>query len=256
MLSQRERWMRWIERQEREARENAKERLRIEDNMIQSCHAYYANEEPEIAVICIPGRANDGALFANDFFKGAQIGNAVFVGPTPRGYAWYPMPRDANNQAAALSGVPRAIEAIEAVQRAVENKYGITKEDTILAGFSAGGVMAIQTATHSDEPYAGVSCISGAILEPKDLPVPKHQTPFLLTHNRDDMCFEWYERYLPMRECLVECGYDTYTIERDKGGHIDTDDDYEQTALFMEEVCAVTPDHVPNTPARFEKVSE
>lgn len=238
MLTQREKLIQWIIEQKRKARAMARANLEVEEDMIKSCYAYYAKENPEFAVICIPGRGNDGEVFANDFFNGSEIKNAVFVGPTPKGYAWYPMPNDANNQAEAVNGIPKAIQAIESVQRAIESKYGIPKEHTVLTGFSAGGVMAIQTAAYSEEPYSGVVCISGAILEPKDLPECKHiECPVLLTHNRDDMCFDWHERFIPMKEVLVEKGYSTYTLERHVGGHIDTTDDYEQAAMFMKECC-------------------
>jgi len=254
----RERYMQWIFEQEQRARDEARESLDVEEGMIKSCHVYYKNENPYFAVICIPGRANDGALFANEYFTESGIDNAVFVGPTPDGYAWYPMPHDAKNQSAALQGIPRAIKAIEAVRAAVEKRFDIPKRRTILAGFSAGGVMAIQTAAYSEEPYAGVICHSGAILEPKDLPMCKNQgCPVLLTHNRDDMCFEWYERFLPMKEVLIKKGWKTYTLERNSGGHVTSSDDMSEGAYFIRQECrTVSIEGSSFFPSRYELVSE
>jgi predicted esterase len=221
--------------EELKARKEAQEEFQIEEEkMIQDCHVFYKNPEPKQAVICIPGRMGDGAVFAKQHYANTEWSDTVFIGPTPFGYAWYPMPHDANNQKQALNGIPRAIKAIEAVQTAVEKRFGIPKSKTVLTGFSAGGVMAIQTATHSqDEPYAGVVCHSGAILDPYSLNPANCDTPFLLTHNRDDMCFEWFERYLPMKNSLLSKGYNTFTLERKLGGHYVSNEDYRQSAKFM-----------------------
>lgn len=234
------RYLNWIIEQEALARRFANEIIKVkeEEKMIKECHVYFKKQNPDFAVICIPGRGNDGAMFAHDYHKQSEIETAVFIGPTPNGYAWYPMPYDANNQAAALNGIPAAIKAIEAVQKAVEKRFGIPKRKTILTGFSAGGVMAIQTAAHSEESYAGVICHSGAILEPRDLPECVHDDcPVLLTHNEDDYCFDWNERFLPMKEALVEKGWNTFTIERTIGGHTVSNDDIREARDFIGAEC-------------------
>ena len=238
---QEERYLNWIAEQESLARRLANESINIneeDENMIKECHVFFTKEQPDFAVICIPGRGNDGAMFANDYHKTTGIEDAVFVGPTPHGYAWYPMPYDANNQDAALNGIPRAIKAIEAVQKAIEKRFNIPKRRTILTGFSAGGVMAIQTAAYSEESYAGVICHSGAILEPRDLPECIHNDcPVLLTHNEDDYCFDWEERFIPMKEALLEKGWNTFTVERKTGGHVTSNDDMREAREFIGSEC-------------------
>lgn len=227
-------YYKWLLEQEYLARESANETLKGKNKMIKSCHVFYTNPKPEYAVICIPGRANDGAMFARDYHTHSNLKNTVFVGPTPVNYAWYPMPVDSNNQKAALSGLPKARKAIESVQEAVEKRFGIPKSKTSLVGFSAGGVMAIQAAAFTEEPYSSVVCHSGAILEPSNLPSCKHYNcPVLLTHNADDYCFDWFERYEPMKNILIKNGYPTYVLERKQGGHQVSRHDIEQSITFM-----------------------
>ena len=202
--------------------------------MIESCQTYYVNDNPEYAIICLPGRAGNGAVFARDYLDDTRITNAVFVGPTPVGYEWYPMPVSAMNQAAALGGLPRARSAVERIQKAVEKKFGIPKSKTVLTGFSAGGVMAIQAAAYSEEPYLAAVCHCGAILEPEDLPEANGRTtPILLTHNRDDMCFEWFERYIPMKSALLKKGYRTFVLEGKSGGHYVEETVVQETLHFL-----------------------
>jgi hypothetical protein len=64
------RHLQWIREQKQKARKFANEFLRIkEDEMIQDCHVYFTKKEPDFAVICIPGRGNDGAMFANEYHQ-------------------------------------------------------------------------------------------------------------------------------------------------------------------------------------------
>jgi len=203
--------------------------------MIESCNIFY-EDDPEYAVICIPGRCNDGASFAKMYQQYCEFKNTVFVGPTPKGYAWYPMPFSAVDQDMALAGLPRARKAVESVVKAVQDKFDIPKSKIALVGFSAGGVMAIETAAYSDLPYAAVVSHSGAILEPRNLPECRHpDMPVILTHNRDDECFEWYERYLPMRNALIDKKYLTFVLERAAGGHRVLPEDVEQVTIYLSE---------------------
>ena len=79
--------------------------------------------------------------------------------------------------------------------------------------------MAIQLAVNSDEEYAGVISHNGAILDPSSLPLAKHKTPFLVFHSKDDDCFFWEERYLPMKEALISQKYNSQFHEEEDGRH-------------------------------------
>jgi predicted esterase len=147
------------------------------------------------------------------------------------------MPNGANDQDDALIGQRYARKLINRVVRKIENGTGIPRERMILAGFSAGAVMAIQVAACSEKPFAGVICHSGAILNPDALPRCRCQdTDFLLTHCVDDVIFEWYERYLPMKNALKEKGYTVWTVEEWEGYHSITDRQLLRTKSFIEAV--------------------
>lgn len=220
--------------------------------LIQSCYIYF-EEDPEYAVFCIPGRYQNGQEFARAYYSHCDIRRSVFVGPTPEGLAWYPAPQSPTNQEKAVRGMARARRALEAMQKAVETRFGIGKERTILVGFSAGGVMAIDVAAHSDDPYLGVVCHHGAILDPNRLPECKHpQMPILLTHNQDDDCFKWDERYIPMKRALVRKKYRLYVKERETGGHRVSELDIQQTLhLFKQLTITKSVDKNSETPYDF-----
>lgn len=195
---------------------------------------YNSNQTIENCVICIPGRGQRGENFASTYQLMTELDNTVYVGPTPKQLAWYPQPYSPSDQDDALSGIPIARRSIEAVVNAVQSKFNIPKSKIALVGFSAGGVMAIQTAAYSSEPYGLVAVHAGAILNPSDLPVCKFkETPYVLTHAVDDNCFDWYERYLPMRQVLLDKGYQTWVYEKITGGHWVTHGDYEQVAIYL-----------------------
>lgn len=206
----------------------------MSQSLIKNCHIYYDNVKPDFCVICVPGRGQDGSNFARAYHEVAGFKNTVFVGPTPHGYAWYPMPFSATDQTRALLGLPIARNAINAVADAISKKFDLPRSKMAILGFSAGGVMAIETASHSEEPFALVASHAGAILEPKNLPYCQcPDTPVILTHNRDDECFEWYERYVPMKTALKNQGYQTLTLERRFGGHRVLPQDMEQVILYL-----------------------
>lgn len=208
--------------------------------MIQECQIYECEGSLDYLILNLPGRGNDGGYLADIYAHCSGLERAVFAGLTPAGYAWYPMPRNPDDQAEAVAGLARARAAIEEAVDVLGQQYGIPKERTVLAGYSAGGVMAIETAVRSVEPFAAVLCHCGAILEPDKLPPARHPTPFVLFHNRDDNCFFWDERFEPMKAALVRQGYDTHTHERPSGGHVMTDHDIRQAGLFLSRLFGVS----------------
>lgn len=202
--------------------------------MISDISIYENGRDINYCVITLPGRAGHGDTIADFYAHSCGLEETVFVGLTPENYYWYPLPVSATNQEAAVAGLPHARFEIEKAISIVRDKYGIPKERTALVGFSAGGVMAIQVAAYSDEPYAAVVSHSGAILEPKDLPPCKHETTaYVLIQCKDDMCFAWDERYLPMKRALLENGYDTFSLEHPLGGHGMSEEDIRQAGKFM-----------------------
>ena len=183
-------------------------------------------------VLCLPGRGNHGRELAA-IYKHMGI-QSFIVGITPEIRSWYPMPNGINDQTEAVRGIAPAIQIIEKVLSAIENKRGIPRNKIVLLGHSAGAVMAIMTAVLSPRPFAGVISHSGAILDLGLIPqCACPNTPFLLTHSRDDIIFEWNERFIPMLTTLKEKGYRVYTdIEKD-AGHCIVDRQFELGAYFI-----------------------
>jgi predicted esterase len=185
-------------------------------------------------VLFLPGRDNIGLVMGKMYYA-AGLRQPLLISITPKNLAWYPLPNGANDQQLALAGQEIARLTIDDVVQKIESKYEIPHSRIVLCGYSAGGVMAIQVASHSIEPFAGVVVHAGAILDPSNLPpcqCPK--TPFLLTHCQDDAIFEWRERYVPMRKALDAQGYWVYVLERSLGGHMVCDQDVNISQLFID----------------------
>lgn len=190
--------------------------------MIDSRWMVFPPAQDRVATSCmliLPGRAQFCTELVRMWLK-ADLDDTLFVGVTPNDLEWYPMPRNAMDQDEALGGLPRAFRAIKKVIDKIHTDWEIPYNRIALAGFSAGGVMSIYMATHFEHELAGAISHAGAILDPEELPFAKYkEMPIILTHCEDDMVFEWYERYLPMRDSLEAKGYDLYPFEVPWGGH-------------------------------------
>jgi len=197
-------------------------------------HVINEYKQHKECVLFLPGRDNVGPVMGKTYYA-AGLRQQLLISITPINLAWYPLPNGANDQQWALHGQERARLTIEEVVQKIEFQYGIPRSKIVLCGFSAGGVMAIQVASQSVEPFAGVVVHAGAILDPSALlPCKCPKTPFLLTHCQDDGIFEWVERYVPMRHALEMQGYWIYVLERRLGGHMVCDQDVGISQLFID----------------------
>jgi predicted esterase len=153
---------------------------------------------------------------------------SFIVGITPTIRSWYPMPNGINDQTNAVKGIVPALEIIEKVIYTIETKRGTPRNRMVLMGHSAGAVMAIMMAALSPKPFAAVISHCGAILDTDMLPDCQcPETPFLLTHSKDDLIFDWHERFIPMYEVLKSKGYKVYTAIAKDAGHCITDRQFE-----------------------------
>ena len=186
-------------------------------------------------ILCLPGRGNHGIELAKVYKK---IGlEALIIGVTPTARCWYPMPNGMGDQEAAIAGLEPAVNAVERIVAKIGERYGIAKRDIVLAGYSAGAVVGLLTAMYSKTPFACVVSHSGAILD-TDM-VPKCQfeeCPILLTHSRDDIIFDWNERYIPMLEVLQNNDYPVYTVTEPDFGHGISSRQFMITKRFIESI--------------------
>lgn len=189
--------------------------------MIDSRWVVYPSlcEKPISCVLVLPGRAQYAVDLTKAWLK-TGFDDTLFIGVTPNHLQWYPMPINALDQDAAVSGLPKAFKAISKVLEKINTKYEVPYNKIAIVGFSAGGVMANYMISHFPHELAGSVSHGGAILEPFNLPEAKFKhVPVILTHNFDDSIFDWEERYLPMKNALLKKKYNLTTIEDDFGGH-------------------------------------
>lgn len=177
------------------------------------------NKKPNSCIICLPGRGSHAGELVRIYNNELSMDDNLIVGITPRLRFWYPLPNGANDQQNAVNGIDQARQTIEYVIEKITSKTKIPHNRIFIVGYSAGAVIAIQTAIYSYQPLAGIIAHSGAILEPESIPSCQHSTKYFLTHSKDDVVFKWRERYLPMLNALKNNGYDVQTLELNYGDH-------------------------------------
>jgi len=168
--------------------------------------------------VLLPGRGQPSEDMLARYDRYAELDYTLLLAVEPV-EEWYPAPKGANNQMEAVWGLKLSVPDFNDFVEKIEQEYQIPRSKIALVGFSAGAVMAIQAAAWTNRPYAAVVAHNGAILDPADLPQAKHDTPFLLLHNKNDDCFSWDERYLPMKVAMVNKKYNLEVIENELGGH-------------------------------------
>jgi phospholipase/carboxylesterase len=91
-----------------------------------------------------------------------------------------------------------------------EKARGIPASRIILAGFSQGCAMTIQTGLRQVEPLAGMICLSGYVPLSAKLPTERTQeslqTPIFMAHGRHDNVVP-FNRAEMSRDLLVSMGY-------------------------------------------------
>lgn len=194
----------------------------------------YIREPEEAATslaVLLPGRGQPAVdLLAR--YDAAPLPRTLLIAAQPF-EEWYPAPKGSDDQEEAVEGLRLSVPELDEFISELQEEFGLDRSRIALVGFSAGGVMAIQTAAYSNEPFGAVVVHAGAILEPDELPPAKNDTPFLLIHSQDDDCFFWEERYLPMKEALIDQGFNLFTSEGKTGGHRIGHEDVLEGAEFI-----------------------
>lgn len=191
------------------------------------------DEDIKQAVIGFSGRGIPAELMV-DVMEDFYLPETLIVSVQPYGLSWYPQPTSSEQQEDTVKYLPAARKVcLQSVNR-ISKGFNLPLDRIALVGYSAGGVMAIQSAIHISQPLAAAVCLCGAVFEPDKIPkASKKSTPILLVHSYDDACFDWEERYLPMKQGLKEKGYKVYVKENEDNGHMITRADVMDVSKFL-----------------------
>ena len=185
-------------------------------------------------IVLLPGRGQSAKDMLVRYHRFSTLDQFSLVAIEPD-IEWYPAPKGSQNQSEAVSGLESSVPQLDCFISELEEEFNVDRSQVVLAGFSAGAVIAIQIAAHTENPFNAVVCHNGAILEPDNLPKSVHPTNYFVFHNENDDCFSWEERYLPMKNALMEKGYELKTLEGMSGGHYISFQDVKNAGLWIRE---------------------
>lgn len=148
------------------------------------------------AMVLLHGYGSDG----NDLIGLAPhwqgiLPDALFVapnGPAPcegfaAGYQWFEIDFSGDRLAGRQTGVIKARPILVQFLEAMWAQTGILPENTLLAGFSQGAMMALHVGLSLEMPLMGIIGFSGALLPPDNFDAADHpRTPVCLVHGDSD----------------------------------------------------------------------
>lgn len=153
--------------------------------------------EVKSVVAFLHGYGADGAdLLGLADPLGPHMPDTLFLAPNaperctnnPMGYQWFPIPwLDGSSEEAALDGMARAVDDLNAWIDGVLEETGVSPENFMLLGFSQGTMMSLHVAPRREVGIAGVVGFSGRLMEPETLEAEtKVRPPVLLLHGDQD----------------------------------------------------------------------
>ena len=155
-----------------------------------------SGEAPKQAVVLLHGYGSDG----NDLIGLAPhwqglLPDAVFVSPNgpdqcrqlASGFQWFEVSFEGDRLAKRQLGVMQARPVLIEFLEDLWDQTGIAPQDTILAGFSQGAMMALHVGLSLDRPLMGIIGFSGAFLPPEGFgTAPLARSPVCLVHGDMD----------------------------------------------------------------------
>ncbi len=125
-------------------------------------------ETPRRCVILLHGVGSNEANMA-DLARGMRPDTLVVLarGPLTLGpgqFAWFRVAFTANGPSADIEQAERSRQTLIHFVRQIQLSYGITPANTVIAGFSQGGIMSASVALSAPESVAGFGLLSGRIL--------------------------------------------------------------------------------------------
>jgi phospholipase/carboxylesterase len=153
---------------------------------------------PKQAVVLLHGYGSDG----NDLIGLAPhwqaiLPDAAFVSPNgpeqcrqlASGYQWFDISFDGDRLARRQIGVQQAAPVLREFLDDLWGQTGIAPEQTLLAGFSQGAMMALHVGLSLQRPLMGIIGFSGALLPPEGFGTDSvAKSPVCLVHgDRDEV---------------------------------------------------------------------
>jgi len=183
---------------------------------------------PKQAVVLLHGYGSDG----NDLIGLAPhwqgvLPDAVFVSPNApercralaSGFQWFDVSFDGDRLAKRQEGVVKARPVLVEFLEDLWSQSGIGPENTILAGFSQGAMMALHTGLSLDKPLMGIIAFSGAFLPPEGFGTrPLAKSPVCLVHGDMDEVVD-PEHSADADVALRLAGYDVHYHVSEGVGH-------------------------------------
>jgi len=177
-------------------------------------------------MVLLHGYGSDGSdLIALGQYWSPLLPDTLFVSPNapaacainPSGYEWFPLQTD--RTISRVEGAPTARDVIVNFLIDLWGQTGLKPQDTILAGFSQGAMMALYAGLSLDEPVAGIVAFSGALIPSSALTegvAPK--MPVAILHgDRDDVVDPNLSREAV--EMLTALGYEVSSYRSPTAGH-------------------------------------
>ncbi|SEQ29233.1 phospholipase/carboxylesterase [Devosia sp. YR412] len=151
---------------------------------------------PKQAVVLLHGYGSDGhdLIGLAPHWQGI-LPDAVFISPNgpdqcrqlASGFQWFDISFDADRLASRQEGVITARPVLVEFLTDLWSQSGITPENTILAGFSQGAMMALHVGLSLEKPLMGIIAFSGAFLPPEGFGTTElPNTPVCLVHGDMD----------------------------------------------------------------------
>lgn len=188
---------------------------------------------PKQAVVLLHGYGSDG----NDLIGLAPhwqgvLPDAVFIAPNgpdtcrqlASGFQWFDISFDGDRLAKRQQGVVGARAVLVEFLEDLWGQTEITLENTILAGFSQGAMMALHVGLSMDRPLMGIIAFSGAFLPPDGFgSIAFAKTPVCLVHGDMDQVVE-PSHSADAEAVLAKAGYDVaYHVSKGVGHGIAPD---------------------------------
>ncbi len=150
--------------------------------------------EPKSILVLLHGYGSDG----QDLIGLAPLFADILVAPlifapnapescplNPSGYQWFPL-GDASSMMR-LDGIAQTAETVHVLLEGLWAETGLAPADTILAGFSQGGMLSLTAGLAEPEPLAGIISFSGGLPFEKDnWPKIASRPPVMLIHGDSD----------------------------------------------------------------------